>query len=50
MGFKLHATDHLRLVARPTFVLSENPEILSNDRYLTSLRMTFGAQYAILAY
>jgi hypothetical protein len=48
IGFKLHSSERFRVFARPTFVLSQNPEIYHPDRYLPTLRMTFGAQYAIL--
>jgi hypothetical protein len=50
IGFKLHSSDYFRIIARPTFVLSQNPEIYHTDRYLPSIRMTFGAQYAFVHY
>ncbi len=51
IGFKLHSNDYFRLVARPTYVLSENPEIYTDaPKYLPTFRMTFGAQYAFIRY
>jgi hypothetical protein len=50
MGFKLHANDFFRLVARPTYVLSENPMIDSENPFISTLRMTFGVQYAFFHY
>ena len=51
VGFKLHSNDYFRIVARPSFVLSENPEIYTNGpRYLSTLRMMFGFQYAFIRY
>ncbi|MBK7939099.1 MAG: hypothetical protein IPJ82_19380 [Lewinellaceae bacterium] len=50
IGFKLHSTDYFRLVARPSFVWSENPEIGNGPAYLRSLRMSFGIQYAFIRY
>lgn len=51
VGFKLHSNDYFRIVARPTFVISENPEIYSDGpEYLSTLRMTFGFQYAFIRY
>ncbi len=51
IGFKLHSSDYFRLVARPSFVWTENPEIRSGaPAYVSSLRMTFGAQYAFVRY
>lgn len=49
IGFKLHSSDYFRLIARPSFVWTENPET-GGPAYLRSLRMTFGAQYAFLRY
>lgn len=51
IGFKLHSNDYFRLVARPTYVVSENPEIYTDaPKYLPTFRMTFGAQYAFIRY
>ncbi|TNE50060.1 MAG: hypothetical protein EP344_17600 [Bacteroidetes bacterium] len=51
VGFKLHSNDYIRLVARPSFVLSENPEIYTDGpKYLPTLRMNFGFQYAFIRY
>lgn len=51
LGFKLHSSDYFRLVARPSYVWSENPEIGGpGPEYLRSLRMTFGMQYAFIRY
>ena len=51
IGFKLHSSDYFRLVARPSFVWTENPQTGSGaPAYLRSLRMTFGAQYAFVRY
>lgn len=51
IGFKLHSNDYFRLVARPSVVWSENPEIYTDaPAYIPTLRMTFGAQYAFIRY
>lgn len=51
VGFKLHSNDYFRLIARPTMVWSENPEIYTDaPKYITTVRMTFGAQYAFIRY
>jgi hypothetical protein len=51
IGFKLHSNDYFRLVARPTYVLSENPEIYTDGpKYLPTFRMMFGIQYAFIRY
>lgn len=51
IGFKLHSNDYFRLVARPSVVWSENPEIYTDaPEYIPTLRMTFGAQYAFIRY
>ena len=51
IGFKLHSNDYFRLVARPTVVWSENPEIYTEaPEYIPTFRMTFGAQYAFIRY
>ncbi len=51
IGFKLHSNDYLRIIARPSFVLSENPEIYTDaPRYIPTLRMNFGLQYAFIRY
>lgn len=51
VGFKLHSNDYFRLVARPTMVWSENPEIYTDaPAYIPTFRMTFGAQYAFIRY
>jgi hypothetical protein len=51
IGFKLHSSDYFRVFARPTYVLSENPEVYTDQpKYLSTFRMTFGAQYAFIHY
>ena len=52
VGFKLHSSDYFRLVARPSYVWSENPapDGKGVPAYLGSLRMTFGIQYAFVRY
>lgn len=51
IGFKLHSNDYMRLVARPSFVLSEKPGYyVDGPDYLATLRMTFGFQYAFIRY
>lgn len=51
VGFKLHSNDYFRIVARPSYVLSENPEIYTDaPRYIGTVRMTFGFQYAFIRY
>jgi hypothetical protein len=51
VGFKLHSNDYFRLIARPTYVFSENPEIYTDaPKYIQTFRMTFGAQYAFIRY
>lgn len=51
IGFKLHSNDYFRIIARPTYVLSENPEIYTDaPKYIPTLRMMFGAQYAFIRY
>ena len=51
VGFKLHSNDYFRLVARPSFVLSENPEIYTNaPDFIPTWRMNFGFQYAFIRY
>ncbi len=51
IGFKLHSNDYFRLVARPSYVLSENPEIYTDGpKYLPTFRMMFGIQYAFIRY
>lgn len=46
VGFNLYANDYFRIIARPTYVLSENPEIYTNAPDLIStVRMTFGVQF-----
>lgn len=49
VGFKLHTSDYFRLVARPSYVWTENPEV-SGPAVIRSLRMTFGMQYAFVGY
>lgn len=49
VGFKLHTSDYFRLVARPSYVWSENPEF-EGPKMIRSLRMTFGMQYAFVRY
>ncbi|MBK9338983.1 MAG: hypothetical protein IPM98_21570 [Lewinellaceae bacterium] len=48
VGFNLYANDLLRITARPSYVLSENPEIYTNaPDYISTVRMTFGVQFAL---
>lgn len=50
VGFNVYKRDFFRLIARPTYVLTENPEVYSNSdvrEYLPTLRFTFGAQIAL---
>ncbi|MEQ1745568.1 MAG: hypothetical protein ABMA02_09090 [Saprospiraceae bacterium] len=45
IGFNLFSTDHFRITARPSYVISENPEIYTNaPDYVETFRMTFGFQ------
>ena len=49
IGFTLFSTDWLRFQARPSFVLSENPEIYTDGpERLPTFRMNFTAQFALL--
>jgi hypothetical protein len=53
IGFNLFRTEGFRLIARPSIVWSENPEVyrlFATDapRFIPTLRMNFGAQVAIL--
>ncbi|MEZ4918870.1 MAG: hypothetical protein R2792_07145 [Saprospiraceae bacterium] len=51
LGFKLHANDYFRLIARPVVSWNENPDPYSpNHRYDASIRMTLGVQYAFIRY
>lgn len=48
IGFNVFRRDFFRLTARPTYVLTENPEVYSDGpKLLPTLRFTFGAQFAI---
>lgn len=49
IGFNLFRTEGFRLIARPSIIWSENPEIYTEaPRYIPTLRMNFGAQLAII--
>ena len=53
IGFNLFRTEGFRLIARPSIVWSENPEIyqlyaVNPPKYIPTLRMNFGAQMAII--
>ncbi len=48
VGFNVFRREFFRLTARPTYVLSENPEIYGQaPDWLPTLRFTFGAQFAL---
>ena len=48
VGFNVFRRDYFRLIARPTYVLTENPEVYTDGpKMLPTLRFTFGAQFAI---
>ncbi len=49
IGFNLFRSGGFRLIARPSIVWSENPEIYTEaPNYIPTLRMNFGAQFAII--
>jgi hypothetical protein len=49
IGFNLFRTEGFRLIARPSIIWSENPEIYTDaPNYIPTLRMNFGAQLAII--
>jgi hypothetical protein len=49
IGFNLFRTEGFRLIARPSIIWSENPEIYTEaPKYISTLRMNFGAQFAII--
>jgi hypothetical protein len=49
IGFNLFRTEGFRLIARPSVVWSENPEIYTEaPNFIPTLRMNFGAQFAII--
>lgn len=49
IGFNLFRTQGFRLIARPSIVWSENPEIYTvAPKYISTLRMNFGMQMAII--
>ncbi|MDO8367847.1 MAG: hypothetical protein Q7T20_13685 [Saprospiraceae bacterium] len=49
IGFNLFRTEGFRLIARPSIVWSENPEIYTEaPKYIPTLRMNFGVQFAII--
>ena len=49
IGFNLFRTQGFRLIARPSIVWSENPEIYTEaPKFVSTLRMNFGAQMAII--
>ena len=51
MGFKIHANDYFRIIARPVLVWNENLNPYSTDaRYYNTVRMNLGIQYAFLRY
>jgi len=45
IGIKLFAIGNLRVFARPTYVFSQNPEVYGEHENVSTLRMSFGAQY-----
>lgn len=46
VGFNVFRRDFFRLVARPAYVLSENPQLIGDaPHWLPTLRFTFGAQF-----
>jgi hypothetical protein len=48
IGFNVFRRDFFRLTARPTYVLTENPDVYGDGpELLPTLRFTFGAQFAI---
>jgi hypothetical protein len=48
VGFNVFRRDFFRLTARPTYVLTENPEVYTDGpKLLPTLRFTFGAQFAV---
>jgi hypothetical protein len=48
VGFNLFRRDFFRLTARPTYVLTRNPEVYTNGpALLPTLRFTFAAQFAV---
>jgi hypothetical protein len=48
VGFNVFRRDFFRLTARPTYVLTENPEVFTDGpKLLPTLRFTFGAQFAL---
>lgn len=52
IGFNLFRTEGFRITARPSIVWSENPEVYKlfadAPKYIPTLRMNFGAQFAII--
>lgn len=49
IGFNLFRSGGFRLTARPSIIWSENPEIYTEaPKFIPTLRMNFGAQFAIL--
>ncbi|MBK6994809.1 MAG: hypothetical protein IPH31_07730 [Lewinellaceae bacterium] len=49
IGFNLFRTEGFRLIARPSIVWSENPEIYTEaPKFIPTLRMNFGVQFAII--
>ncbi len=49
IGFNLFRTKGFRLIARPSIIWSENPEIYTEaPKFIPTLRMNFGAQFAII--
>ncbi len=52
IGFNLFRSEGFRLIARPSIVWSENPEIYAlyadAPKFIPTLRMNFGAQFAII--
>lgn len=48
VGFNVFRRDFFRLTARPTYVLTENPEVVTDGpKMLPTLRFTFAAQFAV---
>jgi hypothetical protein len=48
IGFNVYRRDFFRLTARPTYALTENPEVYTNGpKMLPTLRFAFAAQFAL---
>jgi hypothetical protein len=47
IGIKLFAIGNMRVYARPTYVISQKPEVYVDNKYGATLRMSFGAQFGL---